>query len=201
MVCVVFGGGEGGRHAVAKMSAHGGLVDAHDAGIVADMPPGEIRPLTLVDKALRVRAGGQERLRNVEDFIYVGSEPETGVNVADADIVARREKGKGAAESPAGVERARAVVVLMAAAEFPADVVGEGFDDCGVGVGAVKVAEEEGLVEGEDAFDFDAEGNLEVGGHDGRGEGECRCICVYIYIQRETLPEEVREMGSGRRIY
>ena len=47
--------------------------------------------------------------------------------------------------------------------ELAADVVGDVFYDLGVGFGGGQVVPQDGLVEGEDAFDFDAEGELEGG--------------------------------------
>lgn len=47
--------------------------------------------------------------------------------------------------------------------ELSSNILGDVFDDLGVGFGAGKVVTEEGLVEGEDAFHFDAEGDLEGG--------------------------------------
>ena len=56
-------------------------------------------------------------------------------------------------------------VVLGDLVELPADIVGDVFDVLGVGFGGGggQVVPQEGLVEGEDAFDFDAEGELEGG--------------------------------------
>lgn len=47
--------------------------------------------------------------------------------------------------------------------ELAADIVGDVFDDLGVRFGGGEVIAQDGLVEGEDAFDFDAEGELEGG--------------------------------------
>ena len=56
-------------------------------------------------------------------------------------------------------------VVLGDLVELAADVVGDVFYDLGVGLGGGggQVVLQEVLVEGEDAFDFDAEGELEGG--------------------------------------
>lgn len=54
-------------------------------------------------------------------------------------------------------------IVLGDLAELAADVLRDVFDDVGVGFGGGEVVAEESLVEGEDAFDFDAEGSLEGG--------------------------------------
>ena len=45
--------------------------------------------------------------------------------------------------------------------ELFADIVRDVFDDLGVAVDVVEIILEESLVEGEDAFEFDAEGDLE----------------------------------------
>ena len=52
-------------------------------------------------------------------------------------------------------------VVLRDLAELSADVVGDIFYDLGLGFGGGQVVPQDGLVEGEDALDFDAEGDLE----------------------------------------
>lgn len=54
-------------------------------------------------------------------------------------------------------------IVLGDLVELAADVLRDVFDDFGVGFGGGEVVAEESLVEGEDAFDFDAEGDLEGG--------------------------------------
>lgn len=47
--------------------------------------------------------------------------------------------------------------------ELLADTVRDVFDNPGVAVGVIEMSAEERLVEGEDAFDFDPEGDLEGG--------------------------------------
>ena len=54
-------------------------------------------------------------------------------------------------------------IMLRDLAELPAGVVRDVFYDLGVGLGGGEVLLEECFVEGEDAFDFDAEGNREGG--------------------------------------
>ena len=52
-------------------------------------------------------------------------------------------------------------IMLGDLAELPADVVWDIFYDLGFGVGGGEVLMKECFVEGEDAFDFDAEGDTE----------------------------------------
>lgn len=47
--------------------------------------------------------------------------------------------------------------------ELSTDILGNGLDNLAVGFDGGKVSTEEALVEGEDALDFDAEGDLEGG--------------------------------------
>lgn len=47
--------------------------------------------------------------------------------------------------------------------ELSSDILGDVFNDFGVVFGIEKVVAKEALVEGEGAFDFDAEGDLEGG--------------------------------------
>ena len=47
--------------------------------------------------------------------------------------------------------------------ELASDIVGDVFDDLGVCLGGGELFVEETFVEGEDAFDFDAEGDFECG--------------------------------------
>ena len=54
-------------------------------------------------------------------------------------------------------------IVLGDMVELFADTLRDVFDDLGVAVDVVEVSAEERLVECEDAFDFDAEGDLEGG--------------------------------------
>ncbi len=77
----------------------------------------------------------------------------------------------GCCESPAHVPLARFVVLAGVfvqvvwgdLVELLPDVVGDVFDDVGVGLGGGEMIAEKLLVESEDAFDFDAEGDLEGG--------------------------------------
>ena len=47
--------------------------------------------------------------------------------------------------------------------ELSSNILGNVFDDLGVDLGGGEVVAEEALVEGEDAFDFDPEGDFEGG--------------------------------------
>lgn len=116
----------------------------------------------------------EEGLGDAQDLAAVGSVAVFGavrVHVLLEPVVEVGRVGGGRREAPAHVLLARCIVsacvfvdvVLGDLVELSTDVVGDVFDDLGVGVGVGKVVAQEGLVEGEDAFDFDAEGDLEGG--------------------------------------
>ena len=110
----------------------------------------------------------------MEDFAAVGSEAvfvEVLVEMfLEADVVSRGGVGGWRCQCPAHVSSPRGVVVarvfvdvvLGDLVEVLPDGVRDVFDDLGgcvlVLVGGMKVVEEECLVKGEDALDFDAEG-------------------------------------------
>ena len=54
-------------------------------------------------------------------------------------------------------------IVLRDLVKLSSDILGDVFDDLGVAFGLGKMVTEEAFVEGEVAFDFDAEGDLECG--------------------------------------
>ena len=120
-------------------------------------------------------AGRKERLGDVQHFAAVGTVAVFGEvrveMVLETVVVALRWVFGGGCEGPALVLLARFVmlagvfvqVVLGDLVELSPDVVGDVFDDFGVGGGGGEVFVEKSLVEGEDAFDFDAEGHLEGG--------------------------------------
>ena len=52
-------------------------------------------------------------------------------------------------------------ILLRDLIQLPSDILGNVFDDLGIRLVGSEMVAEEGLVEGEDAFDFDAKGDLE----------------------------------------
>lgn len=91
--------------------------------------------------------------------------------VLELDVVSLGRVVGGRCEAPAHVHLAGCIAVTSVfvhvvagdLVELPSRFVGDVFDDFGVGVRFEEVVAEDGLVKGEDAFDLDAEGDLEGG--------------------------------------
>ena len=152
------------------------LVDAYETPLVSQVPVREIAVIfTTVEGIVDFHAGREQGLRYVEDFAAISPVAVCGEMAVElrleAHVVARGGVVGRCCEGPAHVSLAGDVVVadivvevvLGDLVELAADGVGDVFYDFGGGGGAGEVVAEEGLVEGEDAFDFDAEGELEGG--------------------------------------
>ena len=119
--------------------------------------------------------GWKKFLGNVEDFAAVCSVPVFGEMLVEMllepDVVALGRIVGGRCESPAHVSLPRGVVLtcvfvhvmLGDLVELLPDIVRDDLDDLGVGFCGIELVAKECLVEGEDALDFDAEGDLEGG--------------------------------------
>ena len=77
-------------------------------------------------------------------------------------------------------------IVLRDLAELPADVVWDMFYDLGLGVGGGEVLVEEAFVEGEDAFNFDAEGDRE-------GGVDHVCGVLWIVVEIVLIVDDVQD--------
>ncbi len=113
-------------------------------------------------------------------------------------VVALGRVGGGCCESPAHIPLARFIVLACVfvqvvwgdLVELLPDVIGDVFDDVGVGLGGGEMIAEELLVEGEDALNFDAEGDLEGGVEHGDGVLWIREHGVEVRVHTEGLKDE-----------
>lgn len=96
------------------------------------MPLGEVVSLALVHEALRVSGFGQHRLRDVQDFVDVGSIPKLGAAFFDqvgSREFSRFQKRHGASQPPAHIHRSGEEIFIGASTEIPSCVVRNFLDD------------------------------------------------------------------------
>lgn len=93
------------------------------------------------------------------------------------------------------------LIVFGDKVELLADILRDVFDDLGVAVDVVEMVLEESYVEGEDAFEFDAEGDLE-----GRVYHVCgvllmeRLVVLILILVRDVQDDCVFRLGTHRPI-
>ena len=152
------------------------LIDTHEAPFVCQMPMCKIAVFVLaVERVVDFNTLRKNCLGDVQNFAAVSSVAiflEVLIRVLlESYVVSLRGVGRGCCQAPAHVFPPCFVVaacvfvkiMLRDLTELQADVVRDVFNDLWFGVGGGEVLIEECFVEGEDAFDFDAEGDTEGG--------------------------------------
>ena len=101
----------------------------------------------------------------MHDFVRVWPEAQVAVAVhvwVEPWCLAIGWERAFAGQRPAHVLGSRADVGHAAGAEFHALCVRDGFDDAGCIADSVQMLLQKGFVEGKDAFEFDAEGDIQL---------------------------------------
>ena len=152
------------------------LVDTRGGPLLREVPVGKVGVFVLpVERVVDDDSRRKKGLGNAQDLAAVCSVAVVGKmcihGILEPVVVALVGVGGGCCEAPAHVLLARYIMstcILIEInfgdlVELSTDFLRDLFDDVGVGFGGGKVVAQERLVEGEDTFDFDAEGDLERG--------------------------------------
>ncbi len=91
--------------AVAKFGEEGLLVHTHDAGVFADMPLGERRPLPIIHQTLEVGVRGKEGESDVQDLVGIWATTVLLESIAGGCHLPRCESRDIGGERPAHIHR------------------------------------------------------------------------------------------------